>query len=92
MIEQRNIPAAYRKFGESIDDIFRESKHLRYRYQEKKTEITPGAIGVYSYIHRLKSGMRLFMTLNRKFDLKYIDQSDVIPLTQQAEKFLNDLN
>lgn len=32
------------------------------------------------------------MTLNRKFGLKYINQRDVIPLTQEAKDYINELN
>lgn len=34
--------------------------------------------------------MKLFMTLNRKFALNYLDKSDIIPLTKEAKDFLSD--
>ncbi len=45
-------------------------------------DISTGAIGVYSYINRISAGLRQFMALNRKFDLKYIDRNDIIPMTE----------
>jgi hypothetical protein len=88
MIEKGNIPSAYECFGHSIDTIFRESKRIKHLYKDVNTPITPGAIGLFSYIDRLTLGMKLFMALNRKFSLKYIDQTDVIPLTREAKEYL----
>ncbi len=89
MIEKGTIPPAYQNFGDSIDTIFREAKRVKYIYKDINFPITPGAIGLFSYIDRLTLGMKLLMALNRKFSLKYIDQSDVIPLTREAKEYLD---
>jgi hypothetical protein len=86
MIEKGNTPLTYKAFGDSIDTIFREAKRLKHLYRDKK--ITPGAIGLFSYIERLAFGMKLLMGLNRKFSLQYIDQTDVIPLSREAKEYL----
>lgn len=87
MIARGTIPQTYQNFGDSIDTIFREAKRIKYMYPDVDAAITPGSIGLFSYIDRLIFGMKLFMTLNRKFALKYIDRSDVIPLTREAEEY-----
>lgn len=53
MIERGIIPPAYKSFGDNIDTIFRESRHIKYLYKDMKEPITPGAIGLFSYIDRL---------------------------------------
>ncbi len=88
MIEKGATPSAYQNYGDSIDTIFREAKHIKYLYRDNNSPITPGAIGLFSYIERLAFGMKLLMGLNRKFSLQYIDQTDVIPLTREAKEFL----
>lgn len=88
MIERGTIPPSYEGFGNSIDTIFREAKRIKYLYKDINAPITPGAIGLFSYIDRLALGMKLLMTLNRKFGLKYIDQTDIIPLTREAKEYL----
>lgn len=85
MINKGNIPMTLKKFGDDADKIFREAKSLKKIYGE---EIPFGAIGVYSFINRLSLGIQLFMTLNRKFSLNYINQQDVIPLTREAKEYL----
>lgn len=91
MIEQGNIPPAYKNYGDSIDTIFRDSKRLKHIYSDINVPITPGSIGLFSYLDRLSFGLKLFMTLNRKFNLNYIDQSDVLPLTKEAKEYLENM-
>ena len=46
-------------------------------------------MGVYSFLSRIAFGLKHFAALNRKFDLKYVDQSDIFPLTYLAKDILN---
>lgn len=89
MIQDGKIPSALKSFGDNNDTIFREAKILKKIYGN---EVSPGAIGVYSYINRLSFGIKLFMTLNRKFKINYINQQDVIPLTKEAKKYLKSIS
>lgn len=91
MIEKGNIPPMYKSFGDSIDTIFKDAKYVKHLYSDVNAPITPGAIGLYSYIDRLNLGLKLLMALNRKFSLKYIDQTDVIPLTKEAKNYLESI-
>lgn len=88
MIENGNVPPAYKKYGDSIDMIFKDYKHLKHTYRDCGFPITPGSVGLYSYMDRLSFGLKLFMTLNRKFKLQYISQRDVIPLTKEAMDYM----
>jgi hypothetical protein len=89
MIENDNVPSTLKKFGEDVESIFREAKFLKNTYGK---EVTSGAVGVYSFINRLSFGIQLFMTLNRKFNLNYINQQDVIPLTKDAKEYLKNID
>jgi len=91
MIEHGNIPPSYKNYGDNIDSIFRDSKRLKHIYSDVDTSITPGSIGLFSYLDRLTFGLKLFMTLNRKFYLKYISPNDVIPLTKEAKEYLESI-
>jgi Glutamate synthase domain 2 len=88
MISKGTIPSSLKCFGEETDDIFREAKALKNIYGN---DITTGAVGVYSFINRLSFGIQLFMTLSRKFELTYINQRDVIPLTNEAKTYLKNI-
>lgn len=84
LIEKGSLPRAYKEFGESKEEIFSEIPKLRLIYGDRTDSIPTGAIGVYSYINRLGTGLRQLMALNRKFQLENIDRSDIIPLTDLA--------
>lgn len=89
LIKKGQIPKPYKDLGDNLDSIFRDAKYIKNIYKNKNDSISYGAIGVYSYLNRLSFGMKLLMALNRKFSLKYIDQSDLIPLTDKAEDFIH---
>lgn len=84
MIQSGNTPKALERFGTSIEDVFEDVKMLRAEYGERVTEMSPGAIGLFSYLERISTGLRQLMALNRKFSLTEIRREDVVPLTQIA--------
>ena len=83
LIESGNIPKEYEGFGNTKEEIFADIRELKL-YYDNAEEISTGAVGVYSFINRVSAGVKQLMALNRKFDIKYIDRSDIIPLTDLA--------
>ncbi|MEA4919977.1 MAG: glutamate synthase-related protein [Clostridiaceae bacterium] len=89
MIEKGIVPEMYKSFEHSGEPIFLEEEALRKIYKDTEGQISAGSIGLYSFIQRVSWGMKLLMTLNRKFKLELLDQSDVIPLTKEARDYIN---
>lgn len=87
LIETDATPTSYKAFGDTADTIFKDANYIKGIYKETGKPISYGAIGLYSYLSRLSFGLKLLMALNRKFSLKYIHQSDVIPLTKEAREY-----
>ncbi len=87
MIKNGAVPTIYKEYGTAVDSTFVEAATLRKMYKDVKGQVSPGSIGVYSFIKRVSWGMKLFMTLNRKFKLELLDQSDIIPLTRDAKEY-----
>lgn len=81
LIKDGKVPRQYEKFGSTIKEIFGDIGQLKEIYGEEAVNISPGAIGLYSYINRVSAGVQQFMALNRKFALKHIERSDIFPLT-----------
>ena len=90
LIKEGKTPKTHLSFGDEADTIFKDAKYIKSIYKTDDKPISYGAIGLYSYINRISFGMKLLMTLNRKFSLKYINQSDLIPLTKEARDYLLD--
>jgi glutamate synthase domain-containing protein 2 len=63
---------------------FAVGAELKERFGDDFKKIPPGAIGVYSYVSRLKQGLQQFMAGSRKFALKHIDRNDLVALTPEA--------
>lgn len=89
MLDDGQVPAHLKKYGETKEELFTELPELRGLYGDAANQFSTGAIGAYSYLKRIAFGLQHFAALNRKFDVKYIDQSDVIPLTRDAKEILN---
>ncbi|MFA6782993.1 MAG: glutamate synthase-related protein, partial [Sedimentibacter sp.] len=83
LIEAGNIPKEYQSFGSTKEEIFADIRELKL-YYDNAQDLSTGAVGVYSYISRIAAAMKQLMALNRKFDIKYIDRSDIFPLTDLA--------
>ena len=86
LVKQGKVPKEYERFGSTVEDVFEDIRTLKEIYGDDASIISPGAIGLYSYIHRISVGLQQLMALNRKFALKYIDRSDIVPLTETAAK------
>jgi glutamate synthase domain-containing protein 2 len=64
--------------------LFAVGAELKERYGKDFSNLPAGAIGLYSYIDRLKQGLQQLMAGARKFALKYIDRNDIVALTKDS--------
>lgn len=87
-IKSGNIPEHLKKYGSSVDEIFADLPDLRSIYGVQADNFAPGAIGVFSYLRKITFGIQHFAALNRKFDIKLLDKSDLIPLTAEAKELV----
>lgn len=85
LLDQGKVPKEFQRFGETKEDLFEGLRELRLYYEDADTFST-GAIGLYSYLSRIKAGTQQLMALNRKFDLESIAREDVVPLTFEAKQ------
>ena len=76
------------KFGTTAKEIYGDLPELRALYGTKADEFSLGAVGVFSYLNKIAFGVKHFAALNRKFDIGYLDDSDLIPLTRDARDLL----
>ena len=64
--------------------LFAVGAQLMERFGKDFTRLPAGAIGVYSYIDRLRQGLQQLMAGARKFALQHIDRTDLVALTRDA--------
>jgi len=64
--------------------LFAVGAQLKERFGSDFAKLPPGAIGMYSYVDRLRQGLQQLMAGARKFALQYIDRNDLVALTREA--------
>ena len=84
MIKEEKVPPEYKKYGDTIEQIFVNAEKLKEKYGKDFENIPAGAIGMYTYYDRLATGLRQLMAGERKFALKYITRDDIFALTRQS--------
>ena len=84
LIKQGEVPPEYKRYGNTIEQIFVSAAALKAEYKEDYEDIPPAAIGMYTYYDRLSTGLRQLMAGARKFALKHITRDDLFALTRQA--------
>lgn len=87
-IKDGNIPKNLQKFGSTVDEIYHDLADLRSIYGKEADEFSLGAVGVFSYLNKIAFGLKHFAALNRKFDISYLDRSDLIPLTRESKDLI----
>lgn len=87
-IKEGNIPKNIKKYGNTVEEIYGDLPDLRSIYGKKADEFSLGALGVFSYLNKIAFGIKHFAALNRKFDISYLDRSDLIPLTDGAKDLI----
>jgi glutamate synthase domain-containing protein 2 len=79
-IKEGKIPKPAKEHGDTVDKIFYYSTKVR----EEFGEVTPGALGMYSYYEKMAMGLRQLMAGSRRFDLSEITRNDIFSLTREA--------
>lgn len=87
-IKGGNIPKNIKVFGNTVDELYYDLADLRYIYGKEVDEFSLGAVGVFSYLNKIAFGLQHFAALNRKFDIRYLDRTDLIPLTNDAKELI----
>lgn len=87
-IKAGEVPPMFKKYGETVEEIFADLADLRALYGTKANDFSTGAIGVFSYLNKIGFGLKHFAALNRKFDISLVNRTDLIALTTEARSLL----
>jgi len=80
------LPGTVAKFGETPEQIFVTHATLKEKYGDKMKDMPLGAVGVYTFIDKLRTGLTQLMAGSRSFRLDTINRPDVVALTEEAAK------
>ncbi|MFH1268086.1 MAG: glutamate synthase-related protein, partial [Planctomycetota bacterium] len=83
----KKLPTTVSAFGEKPDQIFATYETLVERFGRNEVEEMPlGAIGMYTYVDKLRTGLTQLMAGARSFRLDTLSRVDVVSLTEEAAK------
>ncbi len=81
-----DLPATVSQYGHTVEEIFVTYEILREKYGEEVKELPLGAIGIYTFADKLKTGLQQFMAGTRNFRVSTISRDDLMALTEEAAK------
>jgi len=85
-LKEGNLPNTVSKYGKSAEEIFVSYEELKAKYGERFREIPMGAMGIYTYTQRFRTGLQQLMAGSRNFALGTISRADLMSLTEEATK------
>jgi len=85
-LEAGELPKTVSKYGSTVKEIFVSYEELRDKYGSRMDDIPLGAVGIYTYTQRFKTGMQQIMAGSRNFSLSSVARSDLMSLTRDAEE------
>lgn len=83
-IKEDKLPKIIKEYGDVPERIFITYETLKAKYGKEFSKLPMGAIGMYTFIDRLKVGLQQFLAGNRKFDINMLERSDVFSLTREC--------
>ena len=85
-LEAGELPKTVSKYGSTVKEIFVSYEELRDKYGSRMDDIPLGAVGIYTYTQRFRTGMQQIMAGSRNFSLSSVARSDLMSLTRDAEE------
>jgi glutamate synthase domain-containing protein 2 len=83
-IKEGDLPKSVSKYGNSVNEIFVCYEELKEKYGNKMKEIPMGAVGIYTYSSKFRTGLQQLMAGSRNFNLSTISRDDLMALTEEA--------
>jgi len=85
-LEEKSLPNTVSKYGKSVEEIFAVYGELEERYGKDVKKLPLGAVGIYSFTEKLKTGLQQLMAGSRNFNLETMSRNDLMALTKEASE------
>ncbi len=81
-----DLPKTVSKYGTTTEEIFVGYEDLKQKYGERMKNIPLGALGVYTFAQKFRTGFQQLMAGSRNFTLSSVSRKDVMALTEESSK------
>lgn len=86
-LAKSDLPKTVSQYGMSVEEIFVNYKTVKDIVGENEIEKIPlGAIGIYSYVDKLRVGLQQLMAGARRFNLNTMSRQDLMSLTEECTR------
>lgn len=86
-IEKGTLPKTVSQYGKNPEEIFVTYELLKQQYgKDVMKEIPLGAVGIYTFVEKLRLGLQELMAGTRSFRVDKIVRKDLMALTEDAAK------
>jgi len=83
-IKEGDLPKSVSKYGNNIEEIFVCYEDLKEKFGPRMKEIPMGAVGIYTYAQKFRTGLQQLMAGSRNFRLSTMSRDDLMALTPEA--------
>jgi glutamate synthase domain-containing protein 2 len=83
-LQAGDLPKSVSKYGSTVEEIFVCYEELKEKYGSKVKEIPMGAVGIYTYTQKFRTGLQQIMAGSRNFRLSTVSRDDLMALTEDA--------
>jgi glutamate synthase domain-containing protein 2 len=83
-LEKGDLPKSVSKYGSQAEEIFVSLEDLKSKFGQDIKQIPWGAIGLYTYCQKFKTGIQQLMAGSRNFKLSTISRKDLMALSEEA--------
>jgi len=85
-LEKKSLPPNVSEYGDTAKEIFVCYEELVDKYGKDMKHMPLGALGIYTFVQKIKVGLQQLMAGSRNFRLNAISRNDLMSLTKEAEK------
>jgi glutamate synthase domain-containing protein 2 len=85
-IKDNKLPRTVSRYGNTPEEIFVTYDTLKDKYGKEIENMPLGAIGIYTFCQKIKTGLQQLMAGSRNFKLSTISRKDLMALTEEAAK------
>ncbi|MFQ5834974.1 MAG: FMN-binding glutamate synthase family protein [bacterium] len=84
--KSKDLPKSVSKYGSTPEEIYVCYAELAEKYGQEIKSMPLGAIGIYSFVQKIKVGLQQLMAGSRNFRINTISRTDLMALTEEAAK------
>ena len=85
-LKKGDLPKTVSKYGNKVEEIFICYEELRNKYGDEIKNIPLGAIAMYTFSQKIKTGLQQLMAGSRNFKISTLSRNDLMALTEEAAK------